>query len=161
MFPTKMYQCSSIVGVPNSSKGENNIRQRAIADEARRRLRKAFVRTLRPLIGLNGDQSHAEVSTLTCVSRSLLSAQPWAMSPYLDYAVGALSSALLLALPPACTCAVGNLCLQELLTHNAALCLTVSYCLCQDFLEGPWTWFHVWISSSWWTPLPAPDSAVL
>lgn len=105
-------------------------------------------------------QSHPGASALTSGSRSPLSAQPWTMSPYLYYVV--LSSTLLLVLPPGCSWA---LCSRSLVScknlwPTMQPCLwPVSYCLWQDF---PWTLDLIPCmlngSSSWWTPLPAPDS---
>jgi len=62
-------------------------------------IKKAFVSTLRPLIGLTGDQPHPGPSTLTHGSSSPISAQPGAIGPSLSYVVGVLSPALFLALP--------------------------------------------------------------
>lgn len=69
-------------------------------------IKKVFVRTLRPLIGLSGDQPHPGVSTLTRGSRSPISAPPGAISPSPSYVLDVLSPALFLALPPGWTWAL-------------------------------------------------------
>lgn len=87
-------------------------------------IKTTFIRTLKQWIGLTSDWPHLGASTLTCGSRSPISAQPGAISPSLSYAVGVQSPALFLPLPPGWTwalCSRLTVSCRDFGTHSVAL----------------------------------------